>query len=200
MPRPGNTRYQSDAGARADRFLTGTTSIGGQGSTNQFSGPFPWESGGDKPASITADSRPGGRNGVFCDGTVCFLKDSINARTWSAIVGSESPSDRKASRRHASTTTRRNASDAPCRPVLILKREGSLGLRYLPPGGRLQGGGPPTRGPRVVVGERSRWGTSPSITGNDFKCNQHPRGHPRLILRPAIPRLTPPGQRRLRGL
>jgi hypothetical protein len=38
---PGNTNYQSNAGADAYSFLTGTTSTGGQGSTNQFSGPFP---------------------------------------------------------------------------------------------------------------------------------------------------------------
>jgi prepilin-type N-terminal cleavage/methylation domain-containing protein/prepilin-type processing-associated H-X9-DG protein len=38
---PGNTNYQSNAGADAFSFLTGTTSPGGPGTTNQFSGPFP---------------------------------------------------------------------------------------------------------------------------------------------------------------
>jgi prepilin-type N-terminal cleavage/methylation domain-containing protein/prepilin-type processing-associated H-X9-DG protein len=38
---PGNTNYQSNAGADAFSFLTGTTSPGGPGSTNIFSGPFP---------------------------------------------------------------------------------------------------------------------------------------------------------------
>jgi prepilin-type N-terminal cleavage/methylation domain-containing protein/prepilin-type processing-associated H-X9-DG protein len=38
---PGNTNYQSNAGADANSFLTGTTSTGGPGSTNVFSGPFP---------------------------------------------------------------------------------------------------------------------------------------------------------------
>jgi prepilin-type processing-associated H-X9-DG protein len=38
---PGNTNYQSNAGADAYSFLTGTTSPGGPGITNQFSGPFP---------------------------------------------------------------------------------------------------------------------------------------------------------------
>src|SRR5262249_50928115 len=38
---PGNTNYQSNAGADAYSFLTGTTSPGGPGSTNVFSGPFP---------------------------------------------------------------------------------------------------------------------------------------------------------------
>lgn len=37
---PGNTNYQSNAGADAYSFLTGTTSPGGPGTTNQFSGPF----------------------------------------------------------------------------------------------------------------------------------------------------------------
>ncbi len=38
---PGNTNYQSNAGADAYSFLTGTSSTGGTGSTNTFSGPFP---------------------------------------------------------------------------------------------------------------------------------------------------------------
>jgi prepilin-type N-terminal cleavage/methylation domain-containing protein/prepilin-type processing-associated H-X9-DG protein len=38
---PGNTSYQSNAGADAYAFLTGTKSTGGQGTTNAFSGPFP---------------------------------------------------------------------------------------------------------------------------------------------------------------
>jgi prepilin-type N-terminal cleavage/methylation domain-containing protein/prepilin-type processing-associated H-X9-DG protein len=38
---PGNTNYQSNAGADANAFLTGTVSTGGPGSTNIFSGPFP---------------------------------------------------------------------------------------------------------------------------------------------------------------
>jgi prepilin-type N-terminal cleavage/methylation domain-containing protein/prepilin-type processing-associated H-X9-DG protein len=38
---PGNTCYQSNAGADAYSFLTGTTSPGGPGTTNVFSGPFP---------------------------------------------------------------------------------------------------------------------------------------------------------------
>jgi prepilin-type N-terminal cleavage/methylation domain-containing protein/prepilin-type processing-associated H-X9-DG protein len=38
---PGNTNYQANAGADAYSFLTGTTSPGGPGSTNVFSGPFP---------------------------------------------------------------------------------------------------------------------------------------------------------------
>jgi prepilin-type N-terminal cleavage/methylation domain-containing protein/prepilin-type processing-associated H-X9-DG protein len=38
---PGGTNYQSNAGADAYAFLTGTTGLGGPGSTNVFSGPFP---------------------------------------------------------------------------------------------------------------------------------------------------------------
>jgi prepilin-type N-terminal cleavage/methylation domain-containing protein/prepilin-type processing-associated H-X9-DG protein len=38
---PGSNNYQSNAGADAYSFLTGTTGTGGQGTTNQFSGPFP---------------------------------------------------------------------------------------------------------------------------------------------------------------
>jgi prepilin-type N-terminal cleavage/methylation domain-containing protein/prepilin-type processing-associated H-X9-DG protein len=38
---PGNTNYQSNAGADAYSFLTGTTSPGGPGTTNTFSGVFP---------------------------------------------------------------------------------------------------------------------------------------------------------------
>ncbi len=38
---PGNTNYQTNAGADAYSFLTGTTSPGGAGSANLFSGPFP---------------------------------------------------------------------------------------------------------------------------------------------------------------
>jgi prepilin-type N-terminal cleavage/methylation domain-containing protein/prepilin-type processing-associated H-X9-DG protein len=38
---PGNTNYQSNAGADAYSFLTGTTGTGGSGSINLFSGPFP---------------------------------------------------------------------------------------------------------------------------------------------------------------
>jgi len=41
MVTPGNTNYQSNAGADAYSYLTGTSSPGGPGSTNQFSGPFP---------------------------------------------------------------------------------------------------------------------------------------------------------------
>ena len=37
---PGNANYQSNAGADAYSFLTGTSSPGGGGSTNNFSGPF----------------------------------------------------------------------------------------------------------------------------------------------------------------
>ncbi len=37
---PGNTNYQSNAGADAYSFLTGTAAYGANGSTNQFSGPF----------------------------------------------------------------------------------------------------------------------------------------------------------------
>jgi prepilin-type N-terminal cleavage/methylation domain-containing protein/prepilin-type processing-associated H-X9-DG protein len=50
---PGNTNYQSNAGADANAFLTGTTSTGGPGSTNQFSGPFPSYCPLVKLASIT---------------------------------------------------------------------------------------------------------------------------------------------------
>jgi prepilin-type N-terminal cleavage/methylation domain-containing protein/prepilin-type processing-associated H-X9-DG protein len=38
---PGNTNYQSNAGADAYSFLAGTSSTGGTGSTNSFSGTFP---------------------------------------------------------------------------------------------------------------------------------------------------------------
>jgi prepilin-type N-terminal cleavage/methylation domain-containing protein/prepilin-type processing-associated H-X9-DG protein len=38
---PGNTNYQSNAGADAYSFLTGTVSPGGPGTTNTFSGTFP---------------------------------------------------------------------------------------------------------------------------------------------------------------
>jgi hypothetical protein len=38
---PAGTNYQSNAGADAYAFLTGTTSPGGPGTTNTFSGPFP---------------------------------------------------------------------------------------------------------------------------------------------------------------
>lgn len=38
---PGGTSYQSNAGADAYSFLTGTTSPGGPGTINAFSGPFP---------------------------------------------------------------------------------------------------------------------------------------------------------------
>src|SRR5262249_37833270 len=38
---PGNTNYKSNVGADAYAFLTGTTSTGGPGSPNQFSGSFP---------------------------------------------------------------------------------------------------------------------------------------------------------------
>jgi prepilin-type N-terminal cleavage/methylation domain-containing protein/prepilin-type processing-associated H-X9-DG protein len=50
---PGNTNYQSNAGADAYAFLTGTTSTGGTGSTNQFSGPFPSYCPVVRMASIT---------------------------------------------------------------------------------------------------------------------------------------------------
>ena len=40
-PTPANTNYQSNAGADAYSFLTGTTGLGGPGTTNAFSGPFP---------------------------------------------------------------------------------------------------------------------------------------------------------------
>jgi prepilin-type processing-associated H-X9-DG protein len=50
---PGNTNYQSNAGADAYAFLTGTTSPGGPGTTNSFSGPFPSYSVVVKIASIT---------------------------------------------------------------------------------------------------------------------------------------------------
>jgi prepilin-type N-terminal cleavage/methylation domain-containing protein/prepilin-type processing-associated H-X9-DG protein len=50
---PGNTNYQSNAGADAYSFLTGTTSPGGPGTTNIFSGPFPSYCPLVKLASIT---------------------------------------------------------------------------------------------------------------------------------------------------
>ena len=50
---PGNTNYQSNAGADAYSFLTGTTSPGGPGTTNTFSGPFPSYSVCVKIARIT---------------------------------------------------------------------------------------------------------------------------------------------------
>jgi prepilin-type N-terminal cleavage/methylation domain-containing protein/prepilin-type processing-associated H-X9-DG protein len=53
IPTPGNTNYQSNAGADAYSFLTGTTSPGGAGTTNVFSGPFPSYSVVVKYASIT---------------------------------------------------------------------------------------------------------------------------------------------------
>ena len=51
---PGNTNYQTNAGADAYSFLTGTTSPGGPGSTNTFSGPFPSYSVATKLAQIVA--------------------------------------------------------------------------------------------------------------------------------------------------
>jgi hypothetical protein len=50
---PGNTNYQSNAGADAYSFLTGTTSPGGPGTTNSFSGVFPSYSVCTKIAGIT---------------------------------------------------------------------------------------------------------------------------------------------------
>src|SRR4029077_16457787 len=50
---PGNTNYQSNAGADAYSFLTGTTSPGGPGTTNSFSGVFPSYSVCTKIARIT---------------------------------------------------------------------------------------------------------------------------------------------------
>jgi prepilin-type N-terminal cleavage/methylation domain-containing protein/prepilin-type processing-associated H-X9-DG protein len=50
---PGNTNYQSNAGADAYSFLTGTTSPGGPGTTNSFSGTFPSYSVCVKIARIT---------------------------------------------------------------------------------------------------------------------------------------------------
>ena len=50
---PGNTNYQSNAGADAYSFLTGTSSPGGPGSTNLFSGPFPSYCPLVKLASVT---------------------------------------------------------------------------------------------------------------------------------------------------
>ena len=50
---PGNTNYQSNAGADAYSFLTGTSSPGGPGSVNTFSGPFPSYCPLVKLASIT---------------------------------------------------------------------------------------------------------------------------------------------------
>jgi prepilin-type N-terminal cleavage/methylation domain-containing protein/prepilin-type processing-associated H-X9-DG protein len=50
---PGNTNYQSNAGADAYAFLTGTTSPGGPGTTNTFSGAFPSYSVVVKIARIT---------------------------------------------------------------------------------------------------------------------------------------------------
>jgi prepilin-type processing-associated H-X9-DG protein len=50
---PGGTNYQSNAGADAYAFLTGTSSTGGPGSTNQFSGPFPSYCPTVRLASIT---------------------------------------------------------------------------------------------------------------------------------------------------
>jgi prepilin-type N-terminal cleavage/methylation domain-containing protein/prepilin-type processing-associated H-X9-DG protein len=49
----GGTNYQSNAGADAYSFLTGTTGTGGQGSPNQFSGPFTSYCPVVKIASIT---------------------------------------------------------------------------------------------------------------------------------------------------
>ena len=53
---PGNTNYQSNAGADAYSFLTGTTSTGSTGSTNAFSGPFPSYCPIVRMASITDGS------------------------------------------------------------------------------------------------------------------------------------------------
>ena len=50
---PGPTNYQSNAGADAYSFLTGTTSPGGPGTTNTFSGAFPSYSVCVKIARIT---------------------------------------------------------------------------------------------------------------------------------------------------
>jgi prepilin-type N-terminal cleavage/methylation domain-containing protein/prepilin-type processing-associated H-X9-DG protein len=50
---PGNTNYQSNAGADAYAFLTGTSSTGGPGTTNAFSGPFPSYSVVVRISSIT---------------------------------------------------------------------------------------------------------------------------------------------------
>jgi prepilin-type N-terminal cleavage/methylation domain-containing protein/prepilin-type processing-associated H-X9-DG protein len=50
---PANTNYQSNAGADAYAFLTGTTGLGGPGSTNTFSGTFPSYSVSIKLARIT---------------------------------------------------------------------------------------------------------------------------------------------------
>jgi prepilin-type N-terminal cleavage/methylation domain-containing protein/prepilin-type processing-associated H-X9-DG protein len=61
---PAGTNYQSNAGADAYSFLTGTTGTGGPGSTNTFSGPFPSYCAPVKLASITDGTS---NTAAFCE-------------------------------------------------------------------------------------------------------------------------------------